>query len=357
MLTERYRIPSNSGYETVPYRNSGKMRNRGWEFHITTNNLIKAGKFVFDMNANFGNNRNEILEMDEYVLNNLNSTYGYGNAETLQRVQLHNPLGAIYGFRYKGVYQYNYSTFSNMTDEERAAFLAAGKTAPVAFNADGSLVLDGQGNPVRMMYNYTNDTSGKNYRFNGGDAIYEDVNHDGQINALDIVYLGSSLPKLTGGFGFTFRYGDWRLNTQFTYRVGNKILNIARLDAEAMRNNDNQSQAVNYRWRKEGDQTSIPRAMYGDESNFNTLVSDRFVEDGTYLRMGYAQLSYAIKKKYLTWIGLNRVSLNVSANNPFVITKYSGVDPDISSGGYAPAIDRMQTPRSRSYSFGIIVDF
>jgi hypothetical protein len=97
--------------------------------------------------------------------------------------------------------------------------------------------------------------------------------------------------------------------------------------------------------------------MYGDESNFNTLVSDRFVEDGSYLRMGYAQLSYAIKKKYLKWIGLNRVSLYASANNPFVITKYSGVDPDISAGGYDPAIDRAQTPRSRSYTLGITVEF
>ncbi|MBR0049751.1 MAG: SusC/RagA family TonB-linked outer membrane protein [Prevotella sp.] len=357
MLMSDYRIPSNSGFATVPYRNSGKMRNMGWEFHINTNQLIKKGKFTFDMNANFGNNRNEILEMDEYILSNLNSTYGYGNGETLRRVQLHNPLGAIYGFRYKGVYQYNYSTFSNMTDAERAQFLAEGKTAPVAMNADGSLVVDGQGLPVRMMFNYTNDTSGKNYRFNGGDAIYEDVNNDGQINALDIVYLGSSLPKLTGGFGFTFRYGHWRLNTQFTYRVGNKILNIARLNAEAMVSNDNQSQAVNYRWRKEGDVTSIPRAMYGNQSNYNTLVSDRFVEDGSYLRMGYAQISYELAKKYLKWIGLNRINFYASANNPFVITKYSGVDPDISASGYDPAIDHAQTPRSRSYTLGITVDF
>ena len=357
ILQQDYRIPSNSGFAKVPYRNSGKMRNTGWEFHINTNRLIKAGKFMFDMNANFGNNRNEVLEMDEFILSNLNSDYGYSNRETLQRVQLHNPLGAIYGFRYKGVYEYNYSTFNRMTEEERAAFLAAGHTAPVAMNADGSLIVDGQGNPVRMMFNYTNDTSGRNYRFNGGDAIYEDVNHDGQINALDIVYLGSSLPKLTGGFGFTFTYGDWRLNTQFTYRVGNKIINLARLDAEAMRNNDNQSQAVNYRWRKEGDVTTIPRAMYGDQSNYNTLVSDRFVESGTYLRMGYAQINYSIKKKYLKWIGLNRINLYLSANNPFVLTKYSGVDPDISSGGYAPAIDGSQTPRSRSFTLGVTVDF
>ena len=357
MLLEDYRIPSNTGYAKVPYRNSGKMRNTGWEFHISTNRLIEKGKFFLDLNANFGNNRNEILEMDDFILNNLNSNFGYNNAETLQRVQVHNPLGAIYGFRYKGVYQYNYSTFNNMTEEERAAFLAEGKTAPVALNADGSLVTNAQGNPVRMMFNYTNDASGRNYRFNGGDAIYEDVNYDGQINALDIVYLGSSLPKLTGGFGFTLNYRDWRLNTQFNYRYGNKILNMARLTAETMTNNDNQSQAVNYRWRKEGDQTNIPRAMYGSGSNYNTLVSDRFVEDGSYLRIGYIQLSYTLRKKYLTWIGLNRINFYLSANNPFVFTKYTGVDPDISAGGYSPAIDWSQTPRSRSYTLGITVDF
>ena len=357
MLLENYRIPSNTGYASVPYRNSGKMRNTGWEFHISTNRLIEKGKFFLDLNANFGNNRNEILEMDDFILNNLNSTFGYNNAETLRRVQIHNPLGAIYGFRYKGVYQYNYSTFNNMTEEERAAFLAEGKTAPVALNADGTLVTNAQGNPVRMMFNYTNDASGRNYRFNGGDAIYEDVNYDGQINALDIVYLGSSLPKLTGGFGFTLNYRDWRLNTQFNYRYGNKILNMARLTAEAMTNNDNQSQAVNYRWRKEGDQTTIPRAMYGSGSNYNTLVSDRFVEDGSYLRIGYIQLSYTLRKKYLNWIGLNRMNFYLSANNPFVFTKYTGVDPDISAGGYDPAIDWSQTPRSRSYTLGITVDF
>ena len=357
MLLSNYRIPSNTGFNTVPYRNSGKMRNTGWEFHIQTNRLIKSGKFFLDLNANFGNNRNEILEMDAYVLKNLNSTFGYSNAETLQRVQLNNPLGAIYGFKYLGVYQYNYSTFTKMTPEEQDAFIASGKTAPVALSEDGKIIRDAQGNPVRMMYNYTNDGTGRNYRFCGGDAIYEDVNHDGQINALDIVYLGSSLPKLTGGFGFTINYGDWRLTTQFTYRTGNKIINLARLNAEAMTGTNNQSQAVNYRWRKEGDITPIPRAMFGSTSNFNTQVSDRFVEDGSYLRMSYTQISYTLREKYLKWIGLNKVSFYFSANNPFVLTKYSGVDPDISQGGYAPAQDHAQTPRSRSYTLGITVEF
>ena len=359
MLMSNYRVPSNTGYATIPYRNTGKMRNIGWEFHIDTYKLIKAGKFYMDLNANFGNNKNELLEMDESILEGLNSKYGYNNAEWLRRVQLHNPLGAIYGFKYKGVYQYNYSTFVNMSDAERQQFLADGKTAPVATNADGSLVLDSYGNPVRMMFDYTNDGTGKNYRFSGGDAIYEDLNHDGQINALDITYLGSSLPKLTGGFGFTFNYGNWRLSTQFTYRVGNKILNMARLHAEAMTGNDNQSQAVNYRWRKEGDVTSIPRALRNSNifTAYNSLVSDRFVEDGSYLRMSYAQLNYTINKKHLKWIGLSRIALYASINNPFVITKYTGVDPDIAQSGFDPAIDNAQTPRSRSYTFGLTVDF
>ena len=358
MLMSNFRIPSNVGFASLPYSNNGKMRNTGWEFHINTNRIITVGKkFWIDMNANFGNNRNELLELDENLLDNLNTTYTFENNKTLQRVQLHNPLGAIYGFRYKGVYTHNYSTFKNMTPEERAQFLAEGKTAPVAMNANGDVIVDGKGDPVRMMFNYTNDATGRNYRFNGGDAIYEDINNDGQINALDIVYLGSSLPKLTGGFGFNFTYGDWRLSTQFTYRLGNKIINQARLNAEAMIGNDNQSQAVNYRWRKEGDITTIPRAMYGNNSNYNTLISDRFVEDGSYLRMGYAQLNYNIRRKYAQALGVNRISLYVSANNPFIITKYSGVDPDISSGGYAPAIDGNQTPRSRSNTLGLTVEF
>ena len=368
MLLGGYRIPSNSGFKDVPTHNNGKMRNTGWEFHINTARLIKKGKFSMDMNVNFGNNRNEILELDPNILDSKNSVYGYANGETLQRVQLHNPFGAIYGFKYLGVYQYNYNTFKNdvagMTVDEIQAywqkFKSEGKTAPVAVDADGNLILSGNNVPVRMRYDYRIDGTGHDQNFpgfNGGDAIYEDLNHDGQINALDITYLGSSLPKLTGGFGFSFNYGDWRLSTQFTYRVGNKIINKARLNAEAMVGNDNQSQAVNYRWRQEGDVTVIPRAMYGNTSNYNTLISDRFVEDGSYLRMSYAQLNYNVKKKYLKWIGLNRLSFYASINNPFVITKYSGVDPDIAFGGEAPATDNAQTPRSRSYTLGITVDF
>lgn len=360
MLMKNVRIPSNSGFYTKAYANVGSMRNRGWEFNINTNHLIQAGKkFWVDLNATFANNKNEILTMDENVLKSLNTDFNFdGNRVTLQRVQLHNPFGAIYGFRYKGVYQYQYETFLNMTDAERLDFIASGKTAPVAMTAEGKVIYDDEGEPVRMMYNFSNDGTGKNYKFKGGDAMYEDVNNDGNINALDIVYLGSSLPKLTGGFGFNINYNRWKLNAQFNYRIGNKILNLARLDAEAMINNNNQSQAVNYRWRKEGDVTSIPRAMYGKGTNYNTLVSDRFVENGSFLRLNYLQLSYSFDPKFVKkTIGLSGLRFYASANNLFCLTKYTGVDPEIGYGSYGAATDNGQTPRCKSYTLGITVDF
>ena len=359
MLMSNVRIPSNSGYYTLAYKNVGSMRNTGWELNINTNRLLKfADKVWMDFNVTLGNNKNEILTMDPQILETLNSTFTYGNREILQRVQIHNPFGAIYGFRFKGVYQYQYDTFANLSHEEQQAFLAAGKTAPVAQKSDGSIIYDDKDKPVRMMYNYSNNANAKNYKFRGGDAIYEDINEDGNINELDIVYLGSSLPKLTGGFGFNFNYRSWKLNAQFNYRIGNKVLNLNRLDAEAMVNNDNQSQAVNYRWRKEGDITSIPRAMYGSASNYNTLISDRFVEDGSFLRLNYLQLSYAFDQKWVKKVmGLRGLRFYMSANNLFCLTKYTGADPEIGYGSYGASVDTGQTPRAKSYTLGVTVDF
>ena len=358
MLMSGVRIPSITGYKTLDVKNVGSMRNTGWEINLDTRDLVKFGKkFGVDFNMAFGNNYNEILEMDATVLKSLNSEFNYGNREVLQRVQIGNPFGAIYGFKFKGVYQYDYETVAEMSAEERNAFLAAGKTAPIARDAQGNVVYGEDGLPFQIMYNYANDGTTLPYKFKGGDAIYEDINHDGNINALDIVYLGSSLPKLTGGFGFNMHYGKWKLNTQFTYRVGNKILNLARLDAEAMIGNDNQSKAVNHRWRKEGDVTSIPRAMYGSGSSYNTLISDRFVENGSFLRLNYMQLSYELPKDWMKSLGLRSVRCYMSANNLFCLTEYKGVDPEVGYGGYGVSSDSGQTPRSKSYTLGITVDF
>lgn len=348
MLMGNVRIPSISGFSTLSYMNVGDMNNKGWEFNILGNKLIEKGKFSMDMNITFANNRNVITKMDPIVLETLNNDWVPENAKLLQRVQIDNPFGAIYGFRYKGVYSYNYDSY------EKA--LAEGKTAPIVYNANGEIIRDQNGDPLQMKFNYG---EGSEYNFKGGDAIYEDVNHDGNINQLDIVYLGNSLPKLTGGFGFKFNYGRWSLNAQFNYRIDYDVVNMARLNMESMTSNNNQSQAVNYRWRKEGDVTSIPRALIGNQgiANYNTMISDRFVEDGTFLRLNYLQLSYSFPQNMVKKIGLNELRFYASANNLFCLTKYSGVDPELGYGGYGVTTDNAQTPRAKSYTFGITVGF
>ena len=205
-----------------------------------------------------------------------------------------------------------------------------------------------------MYFNY----GGKNYRFEGGDVIYEDVNHDGQIDELDIVYLGSSNPKFNGGFGIDFRYGQWSLKTNFNFRVGNKVVNMARMNAEMMRSNDNQVASVNWRWRKNGDVTPVPRAKNSRAGDsFNALASDRYVEKGDFLRFQYLQLGYSVKPEYLKRWGLSQLTMNVSANNLIFWTKYSGVDPEHGASGFSPAFDHSQTPRSRSITFSLNFGF
>ena len=239
--------------------------------------------------------------------------------------------------------------FENWINEQ----LAAGKTFPVATDANGHVIMTNNGEPQHLVYRYYNGTS--EYQFQGGDAHYEDINHDGQINELDIVYLGNSLPKLQGGFSLTAQYGNWKLIARFTYRWGNKILNAARMGLESMYGTDNQCASVNYRWRKDGDVTELPRALYN--AGYNYEVSSRFVEDGAFLRFQNLQVSYSFPKKMVRKWGLNSLSAYVTMNNLFCWTKYTGIDPEIAASTYAPAIDTSNTPRSKSVTASLSFGF
>lgn len=359
LLNPNFRIPSSSGYSSLTNHNTGSMRNVGWEFNINGSQIVKVGDFSMDFNVSFANNRNKILTMDETVLEGLNEDFNYTNGSYLSRVQLNNPLGSIYGFKYKGVYRY--SDYNDVLDLYNQGLLTDAdlndpSIAPVARNANGEIVYDSKGAAKYMKYDYGGT---REYDFVGGDAIYEDVNHDGQINELDIVYLGSSLPKVTGGFGTKFNYKQWSVNLQFNFRAGLKVINSARMGLESMSTNNNQSIAVNWRWHNEGDISPLPRAAT-TKTGFNTynyLGSDRFVEDASFLRLNYAQLSYTFKPAALKSLGLTSLRANVTFNNVFCLTKYSGVDPEGPQAGYKAAYDSNQTPRSRSFTVGVNVSF
>ena len=340
-------LPSSSGFSSLAYQNVGSMENVGWEFNLNGNRIVKIGKFSADFNITFANNRNKLTEMDETVLASLNSDFDRQNGSYLSRVELDRPLGGIYGFRYLGVYQY-----SKYSETEVPG--VSGPNAPVARDKDGKVILDNYGRTKPMMFCY-NGVQDEDSEFHGGDAIYDDVNHDGQINELDIVYLGSSLPKFTGGFGFKLHWGRLTWNNQFNFRYGNKIINKARMLAENMYSNNNQSRAVLWRWRVEGDLMPIPRALYN--YGYNWLGSDRFVEDGSFIRLNYSQLSYALSPKTLKKFGLSQLSLYISANNLFVLTEYSGADPEVGYGGYGVVTDNAQTPRAKSFTAGVTISF
>ena len=221
----------------------------------------------------------------------------------------------------------------------------------MVFNADGT--------PKKIALFFDNEelTTFGGYEFRGGDAIYEDVNHDGTINQLDIVYLGNSNPKAQGGFGLTFRYKKWTLRTNFTYRYDVDVVNSARMAYENMATFNNQSKAVNWRWRKEGDITEIPRAMYGSSNSYNYLGSDRYVEDASYIRLSYVQLSYSFEPEWIKKMGLKSLNLYASADNVCFWTKYTGLDPEVAAGGGGIAYDGSKTPRSRSYTVSLSVGF
>ena len=368
LLMSNVRVPSMAGYSSVSWMNVGRMDNDGWEMNISAKRIIKIGKFQMDASLNIAQNSNLLKEMDDRVLDAINSDWSAtSRGAYVNRVQLNNSLGSIYGFRYKGVYQYSYDYLENLQKEngwdantyeaEINQRLAAGQTFPIARNADGTVLMDNQGHPQRLVYNYVsnNGTASTTYVFQGGDAIYEDINNDGQINALDIVYLGNSLPKVNGGFNLTFKYGPWSLKTRFMYRFGNKVVNMARMNLERMYDTNNQCATVNYRWRKDGDITPIPRAMYN--SGYNFQGSDRYVEDGGFVRFQNLQIAYNFDKKFIKSLGLNQLQLYGSLNNLYLWTKYSGVDPEVSPKGYGVAEDTSQTPRSKQFTVTLNVGF
>ena len=218
LLFANQSIPSSTGFGSISYINAGTMDNDGWELNLYTNNLIKAGKWVIDFNGNLSNYNNIIKKLDSNVLASYNGDFDYNNGSYLSRVQEGNSFGSIYGFRYKGVYQYDKYV------EGREG------TCPVARDAQGNLVKDSYGEAVPMYFAY-GTTNARQFR--GGDAIYEDINHDGTIDELDIVYLGNCNPKINGGFGFTVKYNQrLSLNAFFNFRYGNKVINYARMYAE-----------------------------------------------------------------------------------------------------------------------------
>ncbi|MEI6949872.1 SusC/RagA family TonB-linked outer membrane protein [Paraflavisolibacter sp. H34] len=330
MFFNGLQIPSLTGFGSVNM-NVGTLENRGVELAVWTtpyrNKVLSVG---FDFNIS--RNENIIREVSE-LYPSMRGDMG-ANGNYLGLLQIDNPFGSIYGYKFKGVYP------------DKAATIATGSSGKPITRADGSVVY--------MRFNYPT----VDYVFQPGDAIYEDINKDGNINSMDVVYLGNSNPKFSGGFGPSLTYKQFKLSSFFNFRYDYDVVNGTRMNTTRMSGYDNQSTEVLRRWRYEGDVTDVPRGIIG--GGYNWLGSDRYVEDASFVRFRTVTARYTFAKKAAARLNMKNLSGYLTVENLFTWTKYSGQDPEVSSRGGDPfrvAADYSMTPPSKMVTLGIVAGF
>ncbi len=330
LLFENYNIPTSSGFDQLRFLNGGELHNRGWEL-LVDYRIIRGTDWRWSVNFNTTQNTNRFNSLPENF--NTEQSTAIGNGDYPRRVVEGEPIGSFFGFRYKGVYP---------TDADA-----------YARDADGTILYDNEGNPIPMTYLGT-------YTFQGGDAIYEDVNNDGQIDLNDVVYIGDSNPRFTGGFGSSVRYRNFDFTMSFHYRVGFDIINLVALQTEGMLNRNNQSKAVLSRWRTQGQDEPgmLPRAYLDHPAN--NLGSDRYVERGDFLRLNSLQLRYRLDDRFAQRLNARTLTLTLSARNLYTFTNYSGQDPEIGQDASNPfwiGVDRANTPPPRITTLTVNIGF
>ncbi|PTQ98252.1 TonB-linked SusC/RagA family outer membrane protein [Mucilaginibacter yixingensis] len=312
--------------------NAGTLDNQGFELNIIST-PIRTKSIVVDFAFNIANNVNALRSVNpNYPVQSGNTNT---NGNYLGLLQINNPLGSFYGYRYKGVYK----------DAD----------ATVARGANGNKLISPDGTPVQMRFNYP----AVDYKFQPGDAKYEDVNHDGNINYQDVVYLGNSNPKFTGGFGPSITWhGNFKLQAFFNFRTGGQIVNGTEMSTTNMYGFSNQSTAVLRRWRRPGDETDIPRALY--RSGYNWLGSDRYVETGSYLRFRSITARYNFNRALAAKLKTKNLSVYFTAENLLTFTNYTGQDPEVAVRGEGinqMAIDNSTTPPLKQFTLGLSATF
>ena len=301
-------VPVTTGYSDiyVPSMNSGKMENKGLELTINSKNL--TGELKWNTTFNISYNINKVISINDTVPMPVGSI---GLNQNLALLQAGIPINEFYGFVTDGVFQ-------NQQEVDNHALQVPGIDP----------------------YNRTSP----------GDIRFKDLNNDGVINDKDRTYIGNPNPTFTFAMNNTFAYKGFDLSIFLQGLAGNKILNANRFWNEAMSIPQNQTQATLNRWTGEGTSNTMPRAIYNDP-NKNTRPSDRYVEDGSYLRIKNITFAYTLSAAWVKKAKLNNVRCYVSAQNLLTITKYSGFDPEIGVSG----IDNSVYPVTRTFCVGINV--
>ena len=303
-------VPVTSGYSDVyvPSINAGKIQNKGFEVTLSTKNIIK-NDFKWSSDAVFSYNKNNVesINSDTPIIT---ASGGFNSAIGL--IKAGYPVNVFYGYITDGIFQNQAEVDSHAV--QMPGSNSATSTAP-------------------------------------GDIRFKDLNNDGVVNDKDRTIIGNPNPKFTFSFNNTFSYKNFDLTIFLQGSYGNDIFNANRMYTEAMSIIQNQSTAVLGRWTGEGTSNNIPRAIYGDP-NQNSRVSDRYIEDGSYLKIKNINLSYTLPKAVFGQ-NFNSVKIFVSAQNLVTWTKYSGFDPEVPVNG----IDNGTYPITRTVSLGLNIGF
>lgn len=320
-------IPTTTGYSRV-FRNIGKVQNKGWEFTLSTIN-IKNANFSWSSNFNISFNKNKVLELadnQEVFLSRVSWTSTF-NATPLYLTKVGQPVSQFYGYAFDGVYQY--ADFDQM--------------------ADGSYKLKSG----------ITDNGNDRESIQPGDVRYKDMNGDRVINDQDMVIIGRTLPKHTGGFSNVFQYKSFTLSALLQWSYGNHIFNANRVvfeGNEINRNNVNQFAVYQNRWTPTNPSNTMFRA--GGSGPLGAY-SSRTIEDGSYLRLKTVALAYLIPAKWSAKIGLSKLQVTASAQNLATWTKYSGMDPEVSVRNtiLTPGFDYSAYPLPKTIVFGLQASF
>jgi TonB-linked SusC/RagA family outer membrane protein len=200
------------------------------------------------------------------------------------------------------------------------------------------------------------------YKFDGvdpatGDAIIRDVDGDGDVTSSDRMVVGSPHPDYFGGFGNTFSFGNLELRTFLDFSQGNQLFNMMRIFTDDGGCTwDNLSSDVMKRWQKPGDITDMPRMSYDCTSGAD-LISSRFIEDGSYVRLGEITLGLRLPAAWAGRAGMESARVYVSGRNLKTWTDYSGYNPTVNSAGSDANVimgtDYYAYPLARTFTFGI----
>ena len=299
-------IPITSGYEdtTTTYTNAGKVSNKGLEFTINSVNFDSSTDgFRWETSVTATFNRNKIVS-----LNSETPLYQNENAGAYITMQKNGlPINVFYGYVTDGLFQ-------TQAEVDAHAFQESGTAA--------------------------------------GDIRFKDLNSDGIVNEEDRTVIGDPNPDWLFSMVNTFSWKGFDLSVYLQGVAGNDIFNANSISNEGMSSAHNQTASVKYRWVGYGTSTVMPRAVYGDP-NHNARISDRFVEDGSYLRLKNVTLGYNFPAKWLKKISMQNARIFLSCENLVTLTKYSGFDPEVGING----IDGNRYPVSRTFSLGVNFNF